>query len=1139
MILRIKCFIAILFMVAFAVAADAQINEDFSDGDFTTDPAWTTNDNSLWQINAQTLQSNSPGESTYYISTASNASNETIWQFEINLKFSTSGVNYVDAFLMSNSMDLASATDGYFIRIGDTQDEIVLYKIESGSIASIIDNAEGVVNSSSNNPFIIKVTRDASNLWTLEYDDGITGSFTTAGNIVDASLNSSVAFGFLVEQSSAAGPVSNHFFDNITINAFGVDNTPPSILSTDIISSNELDILFSEEVEITTSENISNYSVNNGIGNPTTATLDASESRLVHLSFATDFSNPSTNEISVSNVEDLEGNAMTTEVQEFFYFEEQPANHKDIIINEIMAAPKDENGLPNAEYIELYNNSTTTFDLENWTFSDATAESTLTSQFLSPGEYVILCKTSDISAFSVYGATLGVSSFPTLNNSGDLLSLKDKNGALIDSVSYSNTWYNDEDKDNGGWSLELIDPENFCGENENWSASVATDGGTPGTVNSVYDLNFDTTPPMVTSGIAVSQIDIEITFDQIIDLATVDVSDFSIDQGKSFDTVEAADNVIRLTLNSPLEINTLYSVGVTEVSDCSGNLLTTTETAEVIFVQGLTPEFKDLVINEIFADPSPPNDLPEEEFVEIYNRSDKILDLENWKFSDQATLAVLPKVVLFPGEFLILCPSDAVQLYQPYGKTIGLSDWPSLNNSEDILSIHDDTGTLVDQVAYKDDWYNSSSKQEGGWTLELIDPENLCGEEENWIAADVPLGGTPGDKNSVFAQNPDLTAPQLLQAVAMTNDSLILRFNEKLDTTNLAGIAIGIEPHVSIAEVIFTSSLTDIIVKTNDQFSPETAYEITVNNIRDCSGNAINSDLNRATFGLVEKANSLDLVINEILFNPRSGGEDFVEVYNVSQKYINLKGWKLANAEFEQDDSLTLKTQREITNSDLVLASNEYLVLTEDNIVLIEQYPLGMADRFLEVDMPSYPNEEGIAVLLDSSNDIIDLFAYTETLHSPLLDDVDGISLERVSPFENTDNPDNWKSAVASVGFATPGYENSQSRPDIETSRGELTISPKVIIPDGSGTNDFATITYDFTAAGNVGTMRIMDVQGREIKIIAQNEFLGASGFFTWDGTDENGRKVRIGYYLVVFEIFDANGGSQMMKEKIAVGSRF
>ncbi len=1143
MILHIKQLFTILFVAATTISSVAQINEDFSDGDFTTNPVWTSSNASGngvdWVITSNELQSNGPAASAdIWISTAGIdgfSSGQTQWQFKARyLTSGPSSSNRVTIFLVSDKSDLTDSPEGYYIQLGETgsDDGIDLYKTTSGT-PLITDPNPSVAASIDVN---IRVTRSATGDWTLEADASGGTSFSTIGSVTDTEITTGNNFGFLVSHTSTRN--QDFYFDDISVDF--VDVVAPTITSVSVISSNEIDILFSEDIDITTGEDITNYVVNNGIGNPETVTLDASNNRLVHLNFSTEFANPSTNEISVTNVEDLEGNTMATEVEEFFFFVEQPANYKDIIINEIMAAPNDENALPNAEYVELYNNSSITFDLENWTFADATGESALPSQFLSPGEYLILCKNSDVTDLSTYGTTVGVSLFPTLNNSGDQLTLKDENGVLIDSTAYTSDWYNDESKDDGGWSLELIDPENLCGRGENWSASVAPDGGTPGIQNSIFDLNFDTTPPAVVSGLAVSQTVIELSFDQIIDVSSVDISDFSIDQGLSFSAFVVLDNVIEMTVSTPLDVNTLYEVSATDVSDCSGNLLTTTESTEVIFVQGLTPAFKDVIINEIFADPSPPNDLPEAEFVEVYNRSDKIFDLENWTFSDQTTAAVLPKTVLFPGEYLILCPTNAVSLYQPFGKTIGLSNWPSLNNSEDVLSIKGNAGTLVDQVAYKDDWYNSSLKQEGGWTLELIDPNNECGEEENWTAADIPVGGTPGEENSVFAQNPDLSAPQLLQAVALTSDSLVLRFNEKLDTTNLNGVEISVEPSVGIADLGFTNSLTSIYAKTSEQLAPQTGYEVTVSNIRDCSGNAIDSENNVATFGLIENADSLDLVINEILFNPRSGGEDFVEIFNTSQKYINLNCWQLANAEYDSDDSLTLKTIREVTSSDLVLGPNEFIVFTEDNIILIEQYPLGKEERFLEIGtMPSYPNEEGIAVLLNRNSDIIDLFDYNEEFHSPLLDDVDGISLERVSALENTNNPDNWKSAVASVGFATPGYENSQSRPDIIKSRGELTISPKVIVPDGSGSNDFATITYDFATAGNVGTMRILDVQGREIKIIAQNDFLGANGFYTWDGTDEDGRQVRIGYYLVIFEIFDANGGTELLKEKIAVGSKF
>jgi len=188
--------------------------------------------------------------------------------------------------------------------------------------------------------------------------------------------------------------------------------------------------------------------------------------------------------------------------------------------------------------------------------------------------------------------------------------------------------------------------------------------------------------------------------------------------------------------------------------------------------------------------------------------------------------------------------------------------------------------------------------------------------------------------------------------------------------------------------------------------------------------------------------------------------------------------------------------------------------------------------------MPSYPNEEGTAFIL-SSKGVIDYFVYSEDLHSQLLDDVDGISLERVSFEEDSNNPNNWKSAVASVGYATPGYLNSNAKGDIGNSGGQVTVEPKVIIPDGSGQNDFATISYNFANAGKVANVSIYDLSGRRIKSLAENYFLGTQGFFTWDGLDENGGKVRIGYYLILFELFDQSGNTETIKKKVVVGSRF
>src|SRR5439155_302320 len=157
-------------------------------------------------------------------------------------------------------------------------------------------------------------------------------------------------------------------------------------------------------------------------------------------------------------------------------------------INEIMADPTPQVNVPAVEFIEVYNKSSNNFDLNGWKFTDGTSTATLGSFVLSANQYLIICNTADTALFTSYGNHIGVSSFPSLNNTGDHLYLKDNTLVFIDSVIYSDSWYQDATKKLGGWTLELINPNaNInCPASSNWIASNDVNGGTPGAQNSVY-----------------------------------------------------------------------------------------------------------------------------------------------------------------------------------------------------------------------------------------------------------------------------------------------------------------------------------------------------------------------------------------------------------------------------------------------------------------------------------------------------------------------------------------------------------------------------------------------------------------------------------------------------------------------------
>lgn len=549
------------------------------------------------------------------------------------------------------------------------------------------------------------------------------------------------------------------------------------------------------------------------------------------------------------------------------------------------------------------------------------------------------------------------------------------------------------------------------------------------------------------------------------------------------------------------------------------------------FIPPVPSQWKDVILSEIYADPSSSNGLPNAEFVEIYNRTDKAINLNGWRFSDASSGGTLAGSIE-PNEYIILSSTSSKNDFEAFGKVIGVSSFPSLNNAGDELTLKDNNSNLIDSVSYTDGWYKDVDKKSGGWSLELIDPENPCGESDNWIASDNPVGGTPGKLNSVFANKPDLTPPTLLSAIPQNTTQLVLNFNEKLKDEILEVSNFEITPSTEIASVQFNNSaLTKLLMQLNQELQSSTTYTLRVSGIRDCNGNTMEEKM--LSFGLPENPDSLDVVINEILFNPRPTGVDFVELYNSTNKYFNLKNWRLGNL---TDGNPT--NGKIISGEDLILAPKEYKVVTTDLETIISHYPNSIRNNLHASQLPSLPDDEGNIVLLDASSKMLDGFSYSDDLHSIFLKDDDGVSLERISAESQTQNPENWKSGSSTVGFATPGFVNSNSRTDPASTQGEITISPEIFIPI-TGQPDFTEIQYQFDQGGLVANIKIVNSQGIMIKQIANNAILGTEGFFRWDGDQESGSKARVGYYVVWFQVYSGDGDVEIFRKRVIIAARF
>jgi hypothetical protein len=274
-------------------------------------------------------------------------------------------------------------------------------------------------------------------------------------------------------------------------------------------------------------------------------------------------------------------------------------------------------------------------------------------------------------------------------------------------------------------------------------------------------------------------------------------------------------------------------------------------------------------------------------------------------------------------------------------------------------------------------------------------------------------------------------------------------------------------------------------------------------------------------------------VINEVLFNPPPAGVDFIEIYNKSDKYIPLRQMQFATV---FDNAVT--NANLITGEDFLIFPGQHIAFTTDKEALVNQYPLANGDNVFEVeDLPSMPDDEGAFAVIDNQNTIIDWFAYSKSMHSVFIKDEEGVSLERISSDAATSSSDNWKSASSASGYGTPGAVNSNSIIAPENSENVL-ITPRVFQP-GMTDHGFALIHYNFPRGGWIANVKIFDPQGRIIKTIAENELLGTQGFMRWDGDDDKGQKARIGYYMVLFEIFDEQGNLDVYRKGVVIAARF
>ena len=430
-----------------------------------------------------------------------------------------------------------------------------------------------------------------------------------------------------------------------------------------------------------------------------------------------------------------------------------------VLIHEIMADPSPVIGLPNTEYIELKNNSNQAINLFHWKINNGTTTATINTQFLlQPDSFVIVCSRTQAALFNEPNKTLGITSFPSITNEEDIITLQSAENKTIHSVSFETSWYQDAIKANGGWSLEMIDPSAPCAPN-NWKASTNSKGGSPGFQNSVHGKLKQTTPTRLLQCFALNRNTLLLSFDTALDSLsltntanyTFSNSDLSVVQAKALAPLF---NEVELKTNTGLDSNKIYMLTLKDAMSCLGeqknNFSIKTGLVKLI-------DKGDLVFNELLFDPLPGG----VDFIEVVNTSNGIVNAKDIYISNRNTDGsingnadgYLKNFTVFPFEPVVFT-TDTVYVRRNWqnidpSKLLLVKSLPSMPDDRGNVLLLNPSGVVIDEVNYALDMHFPLLRNRSGVALEKIDLSASSKQKDNWHSASSSDNyATPTKENS-------------------------------------------------------------------------------------------------------------------------------------------------------------------------------------------------------------------------------------------------------------------------------------------------------------------------------------------------------------------------------------------------------
>ncbi len=541
-----------------------------------------------------------------------------------------------------------------------------------------------------------------------------------------------------------------------------------------------------------------------------------------------------------------------------------------------------------------------------------------------------------------------------------------------------------------------------------------------------------------------------------------------------------------------------------------------------------------VLINEIMYAPS----LDEPEWLEFFNPTTDTINLRNWRISDNnvATKTVMSTTdfKIAPGNYAIVAKDANFSTVHPTVTVpIAIANFSALNNTTpDAVVLYDNRLATMDSVLYAPSWGG-----QGGKSLERIDSEAPSISQTNWTTSLDSLGRTPGRENSVARRQIDLAVGEVIVTTVgeiggQRVPAIVYEIRNIGKQTVPAGFSVTLHADTNkngqfestelIHEHVSTfplpaNAIDPRVFEWGNAPSGETPLRVAI---------VLSSDQrqsnNTQTVTVRRRYESKALIVNEIMYDPFAGQNEWVEFLHRGSAPIDLARWQFSDRPTLSGNFNTFT----MATSSRVIQPGDYVVAAADSTILSSFPLLATPSQGIHVFILnrssgfSLGNDGDDVVLRDHTGATIDSVSYSPKWNHPDISDTKGRSLERINPNLDSNDPRNWSTATPITG-GTPGGTNSiftSSRP----SGASISISPNPFSPDGDGHEDFCIVRYNLPTTTSLIRVRIFDIKGRMLRTLANLEPSGAKGELIWDGLDDTRQRVRIGMYVLLIEAADS-----------------